>query len=113
MHEIINMTRAGLSDAVIANHIRTRGVAQPPSSGDLIALKDAGVSDEVIRTMQEMGAVPLPASPRTVVVEEHYVTPPPPPPMWGPRYVYYGWHGPPRYVHRHRPGVSWGVSVSN
>ncbi len=109
--DVVNMTRAGLSDEVIANHVRTRGVAQPPTTGDLIALKNAGVSDSVIRSMQEMGAVPPPQAVRPVVVEEHYIAPPVP--YWGPRYVYSGWQCPPRYAHRHRPGVSWGVSFSH
>jgi hypothetical protein len=107
------MSQSGLSEAVIANHVRTRGVAQPPSTTDLIALKNSGVSDGVIRAVQEMSAVPVPVpvpvSP--VVVEEHYIAHPVP--YWGPRYVHGGWHRPPRHVHRHRPGMSWGVSFSN
>jgi hypothetical protein len=115
MQDVVNMSRAGLSEEVIANHVRTRGVAQPPAPGDLIAMKNAGVSDTVIRAMQEMAAVPPPVSATPVIVQEHYLAPPPPPPYWGPRYVYYGWHGhgSHRYAHRHRPGVSWGMSFSN
>jgi hypothetical protein len=112
--DVVNMTRAGLSDEVIANHVRTRGVAQPLGTHDLIAMKNAGVSDAVLRSMQEMSAMPAPppTTVRPVIVEEHYVAPPPP--FWGPRYVYSGWHcPPPRHVHRHRPGVSWGVSFSH
>jgi hypothetical protein len=111
IQDVVSMTRAGLSDDVIANHVRTRGVARPPVTGDLIAMKNAGVSDSVIRAMQEMSAVPVPPAAVPVVVEERYVAPPPP--IWGPSYVHYGWYGPPRYVHRHRPGVRWGVSFSN
>jgi hypothetical protein len=118
MHDIISMSQSGLGDGVIANHVRTRGVAQPPSTTDLIAMKNAGVSDEVIRAVQEMSAVPVPASvPVTrvpvapVVVEEHYIAHPGP--FWGPPYVYGGWHRPHRHVHRHRPGMSWGISVTH
>jgi outer membrane lipoprotein SlyB len=118
MHDVVSMSQSGLSEEVIANHVRTRGVAQPPSTADLIALKNAGVSDGVIRAVQEMSAVPVPAVPvasvpvTPVVVEEHYIAPPP---FWGPRYVYGGWHHRPlRHAHHHhRPGVSWGVSFSN
>jgi hypothetical protein len=110
MGDVVSMTRAGLSDDVISNHIRTRGVASPPSTTDLIALKDAGVSDHVIRSMQEMGAVPPPLPARPVIVEDRYIAHPAP--YYGPHFGYHGWHGP-RYAYRHRPGVRWGVSLGH
>jgi hypothetical protein len=55
-----------------------------------------------------VAVTPVPVAP--VVVQEHYFGPPP---YWGPRYVYGGWHRPHRHAHRHRPGVSWGISVAH
>ena len=37
------MTQAGLSEDVIATHIRAHGVAKPPSVNDLIVLRNQGV----------------------------------------------------------------------
>lgn len=113
INDAISMTRAGLSDEVIANHFRTQGIAQPATTQDLIALKQYGVSDTVIRTVQEMGAVPPPMAASPVVVQERYIEQPVAVvPMWGPRYVD-PWcvPPPPRYAHRGHPGISWGVSV--
>jgi hypothetical protein len=117
--DVVAMTQAGLSEDVIATHIRAHGVARPPSVSDLIVLRNQGVSDRVIQTLQQ---TPPPAgaaytqpgyavAPREVVVEHYY----------GPGY-YGPWHycPPPHphfhYGYRHRPhrsGTSWGFSFSN
>lgn len=109
--DVIAMTRAGLSDDVITTHVRASGVAQPLGVNDLIALRDQGVSDVVIKTMQQTPQPGLPVATavpgnvsRQVIVEHHYdpYCPPPPPMIFHhhrrPRYC-----GPP-------PGVSWGFS---
>jgi len=105
------MTQAGLSEDVIATHIRAHGVARPPSVNDLIVLRNQGVSDRVIQSLQQTpppaAAAYAPAGyvvappPREVVVEHYY----------GPWYRY----PPPHYHHHHRPhpGASWGFSFSN
>ena len=76
--DVVAMTRAGLSEDVIATHIRANGVAQLPQVNDLIYLRNQGVGDYVIKTMQQApppGAAvaygpPLPRE--QVIVEHHY-----------------------------------------
>jgi len=91
MSDVVSMTQAGLSDAVIINHIRTHGMAHPLTASDLIVLKQQGVRDPVLSAMQSMPR-PQPTvvrQPAPVVVEEHYY--PHPSPAW--------WHH--RHYHRH------------
>jgi hypothetical protein len=117
--DVIAMTQAGLSEDVIATHVRANGVVQPPGVNDLIFLRNNGVSDRVIQALQQ---APPPASvaqasyaapvaygpaPRTVVVEHYYAPPwarcaPCGPPVH--------WH---HHGHRQRPGVRWGFSFAN
>lgn len=102
--DTIAMTRAGLSEDVISTHIRANGVASTPSVGDLITLRDAGVSDGVIKAMQ---STPLPtarvAAPEgAVIIEEHHYIAPPPPHVYHPHH--HGWP-------HHRRGLHWGVSL--
>ena len=76
--DVVAMSRAGLSENVIATHIRANGVAQVPQVNDLIYLRSQGVGDYVIQAMQQgpppvAAAVygpPVPAGP--VIVEHHY-----------------------------------------
>ena len=99
--QVVAMTQAGLSDAVITTHINTYGVAQPPHANDLIALRQAGVSDAVLNSLQT-ASVPRVAAAPPVILEEHIVSP----------VVHVPFHHcPPRY--RHRSGVHWGFSFSN
>jgi uncharacterized protein YcfJ len=98
--EVIAMTRSGVSPALIANYVRTSGMARPLTANDVIYLHNNGVAGEVIQTMQApppaMGPTPMvAAAPAPIIVQEHYY----PPPYWGPHY------------HCHRPGVSWGISI--
>lgn len=112
--DVIAMTQAGLSDDVIATHIRASGMATSLGVGDLIQLRNMGVRDTVINVMQQTPprgsqpaaypAYPYPA--REVIVAQPYPWYPPPP----------IWYAPPRpYVNyrqvRPHGGVSWGVSV--
>lgn len=106
--DAIAMTRAGLSDEVIASHIRASGVARPLAVNDLIYLRDQGVSDAVINAMQltpgPAAVVRAPVAPGPVVVQEYVYDPwyaPPPP-----RFFYHHHHH-----HRRRPGLSWGVHL--
>ncbi|HLA83817.1 MAG TPA: glycine zipper domain-containing protein [Thermoguttaceae bacterium] len=107
INDVIAMRNGGVDDSLIINHIRAHGMVAPPAAGELIALKQQGVSAAVIEVMQ---TTPPPATvvrqvaPTPVIVEEyHYGSP-----FWGPP--------PYRYYHRPsyaRPGVSWGVAVGN
>lgn len=107
--DIVTMSQAGLGDEVIATQIRHHGMERMPSAADLVALKQQGVSDGVLRAMQTPPSPPVmaaqPVAP--VIVEEHYYG-------YGPR-----WCGPPPprafYYHHHhrRPRTSWGIAISN
>ena len=84
--DVIDMTRAGVNEDLILNHIRVHGMAAALQPQDLIYLQQQGISPRVIATMQ---ACPpqAPPQPQTVVVEQA-----PPPvvvgvdPYWGPHY---------------------------
>jgi hypothetical protein len=109
--DVISMTQAGLSEEVIATHIRASGVAQPPGVNDLIYLRNQGVSDHVINTMQQTpprtaavyATAPPPGGP--VIVEHHY--------GYGPYYpacgpsFHFGHH---HHRRHHHHGVRWGFS---
>lgn len=105
MNEVIAMSQAGVDDSLVVNHIRAHGMVAPPQSGDLIALKQQGVSAQVIAAMQAPPPQPRqvvvqPAATPVIVEEYHYG-----PGYWGPRY---GCH--PRYYHRpHGASVHWSV----
>src|SRR5262249_3666934 len=51
--DVTAMPEAGLSDDVIATHIRANGMAQPLQVNDLIQLRNMGVRDSVINAMQQ------------------------------------------------------------
>jgi hypothetical protein len=104
--DVVAMTQAGLSDDVISTHIRANGMAQPLGVNDLINLRNVGVRDSVINTMQQTpprlatAATAYPAYPaREVVVEHHYGYPPPPVIIHRP------------YCPPHRGHVGWGFSI--
>lgn len=99
--DLVEMTRAGLSEDVIISSMRSRGVRLDLSPQQLIALKQQGVSDRVVMAAQSMGAgraVPGSTAPVALVSE---VPPPPPTVIVRPAPVYYydPW-GPP-WPHRH------------
>jgi hypothetical protein len=81
--DVMAMTRAGVDDEIIVNHIRTHGMAAPLAAPDLIYLKQQGISPRIIETMQATAVAvvqPPPAvvypAPQPVIVEER----------WGPGY---------------------------
>ncbi len=53
--EVINMTRSGVSDAVIVAHIQSNGIAMQPDVNDVILMNQEGVSDYVVNVMQTGG----------------------------------------------------------
>ncbi len=89
---VVEMTRAGVSDELIVNHVNIHGVASTLQSSDLIYLKQEGVSDPVIRAMQTppkrqtQPVVVRQPAPRPVIVQEHHYCDP----FWGPRYSHRG-----------------------
>ncbi len=118
--DVIAMSRAGLSEDVIATHVRTNGVTQTLQVNDLIYLRNQGVPDSVLQAMQQAptaqarynaaytAAVPPPPATAPVVVEHVYPAYAPPPPYFYYRGCY------PHYHHYHRPNhVHWGFSFGN
>lgn len=107
VEDVVAMTQAGVKDELIVNHIRAHGISRPLQTSDLIALQQQGVSSRVVAAMQEPPVVQ--AAPQPVIIQQ------PPPAVivepYGPYWYghYHPWHPAPRY----RPGVTWGLSVSN
>ncbi|HUP76918.1 MAG TPA: glycine zipper domain-containing protein [Pirellula sp.] len=65
--EVINMTRSGVSDAVIVAHIQSHGLAMQPDVNDVILMNQEGVSDYVVNIMQTGGrSMPVYQQPNTV-----------------------------------------------
>ena len=110
--DVIAMTKAGVNEELIVNHIRANGIAHPLQAGDLIALQNAGVSPRVIAALQAAPQPGAPAPPALGPVPPPYAYPGPayypyyPPPYWGPPGPYYWGYG-----WRPRPAVGWGVTV--
>src|SRR5579885_3517570 len=50
--DVLAMTRSGVDEELVVNHIRANGMAQPLQAGDLIALQQQGVSKNIITAMQ-------------------------------------------------------------
>jgi len=55
LQEIAQLSRAGVTDAVIINQIRTSGTVPCPSADEILYLKRNGVSDPVIQELQARG----------------------------------------------------------
>ncbi len=105
LQDIVQMSAGRLSDDVIIAHVRSNGLAADLTAADLIGLRQAGVSNEVIRALQ---APPAP----------HFVAPPPifsqPPVIFSARH--YGPHFPPPCLpihHGPRKRAHWGISFGN
>ena len=113
--DVVAMTQAGLSDDVIASHIRAHGVAQPPQVNDLITLRNQGVSDNVLKAMQtspgpQTARANAPGTAPVIIQERVYAPPPYYGPYWGPPPFYFGHHHHHGHHRHHRPGYSVGVS---
>ncbi len=104
MQDVIAMTRGGVDEQLIVNHIQAHGSARPLSPGDLIALKQAGVTPNVISALQN-------TPPRAMAVTPVAYAAPAPPPVIVEE-VYYGPPCYPCYPRHHYcgPRVGWGVS---
>lgn len=112
VHDVISLSRSGVSDSVIINHIQTNGVRQQLQVADVITLHENGVSQNVITAMQHPQATPSPTvvvNPQPVyhapapIVIERYSTPryhyPPPRPYYHNRH------------HQHRGGSGVRFSI--
>src|SRR5205814_56946 len=97
--DVVAMVQNGVSEEVIAMHIRANGIRQRIQPGDLITLRNQGVSDYLINTMQtaHIGSAvaqqpmygPPAYAPQGVIVQE----------ICGPPVFY----GPPRYWRPYGP----------
>lgn len=103
LDEVIAMTQAGVEDDVVVRHVQANGSAGPLRTGDIIYLKDNGVSGRVIQALQSpppprtiVREVP---APRPVIIEEYYYDDP---------YCHHPRYRRPRH-HHHDPHISWGV----
>jgi len=111
--DVIAMTQAGLSDDVIATHIRANGMAQPLQVNDLIQLRNMGVRDGLINAMQQTPPRVGGAAPGAGVYPAYAYPAYPPPVVMAPYPAYPVW-GPPvggGFYYRRGPRVGWGVSV--
>ncbi|HEX3870052.1 MAG TPA: glycine zipper domain-containing protein [Pirellulales bacterium] len=98
INDVLAMTRSGVQEELVINHIRANGMARPLQAGDLIVLQQQGVSTNIISTMQ--------TSPPRVSAG--------PPPMAAPPPGYYYGPPPPAYYYpAYRPAPAWGVSAWN
>lgn len=72
INDVVNMSRSGLSDAVVINQIQTRGVQQQLQVPDIISMHQQGVSDLVISTMQSarVGGAPMVVQSPPVIVQQ-------------------------------------------
>jgi hypothetical protein len=96
--DVIKMSRAGVSEDVIVNHIHNQGAAAPLQANDLIVLQQQGVTPRVVQALQ----APPPAA-AYPVPQPVYAGPP-----------YYGpgpYWGPPPYPYYYRPYPSFGVVI--
>jgi hypothetical protein len=88
INDVIAMSRAGVNEELICNHIRAHGMAVVLQSSDLISLQQQGISARIVATMQ--ANPPRQPQPQTVVVEQA------PPPVV---VEYGGYWGPPHHPH--------------
>jgi hypothetical protein len=113
--DLVEMTRAGLSEDLIINTIQSRGGRFDMSPGGLIALKQSGVSDRVVIAAQSMGgragyansvaAVPINPAPAVIVAQPRpvvYVEPAPVIRFYG---GHHGYHH--HYHHRYHHHGHW------
>lgn len=113
--DVISMTQAGVSEDVIATHIRSHGLARPLNTNDLIYLQQNGVTPKVVQAMQASPG-PVMAGPTAYPAAPPYVVEATPPPVVVVEPYCPGPHYPPphwRHHHHHGPRMSWGVSVSS
>jgi hypothetical protein len=104
IEDVVNMTRAGVDEELILNHIRAHGIVRQLQASDLVMLKQQGVSPRVIAAMQEPPPQPqvIVDQSRPVIIREYdpYYDP-----WWRSHYYYH-----PHYC---GPRVGWGVSFHN
>jgi uncharacterized protein YcfJ len=91
--DVVSMSRSGLSDSVIINHIRTNGVVSHVDTHAIISMHNSGVRENVIAAMQQ--APPAGGSSAKTVVVHNAPAP-------RPVVVHREYHVVPRYHPSHR-----------
>ncbi len=113
--DVISMTQSRVSDQVIITAIRNKGIACPIDVPDIVFLTQQGVSDLVIRAMQNAGTAPAVISQRSSgpypvarpVIVEHF------PPVYRHAHRPYPSRPPMHYQYRtsnRRHGSGWNIS---
>jgi hypothetical protein len=112
INDVIAMTKSGVDEELIVNHIRASGMARPLQANELIILQQEGVSKQVIQSMQMPSAPPGAGGPPMMAQDPYYGAP-----GWGP---YPGYYYPPPYAYPYPypypppyayPRVGFGFSV--
>lgn len=111
--EVLSMTKSGVSDGVMINHINQHGVQQRLEVPDVILLHREGVSEPVLTALQRarVGGTAVYAAPTRVytspviVHDYHYV---PAYPAYAPHYYHHPHHG-----HYRSSGPSFGFSYGH
>ncbi len=73
MADVVSMSRSGISEAVIMNHLQSKGVQRRLEVSDIIALHQQGVSDTLITVMQQAPLatqLAAPAAQQQVIVQQ-------------------------------------------
>lgn len=80
INDVVTMSRNGVGDGVILNHIRTNGVVGHVGTHEIISMHNSGVSEAVITAMQEApqaGTTQMRKVPTETVIVERTVPPRP------------------------------------
>jgi len=115
LSDVVTMTRNGVGDDVIINHIRQNGVQRRLEVADVISLHQRGVSEAVITAMQRARLAtysPAPSPryrPRTVVVQEHHYSSPPA--CYWPHHHVHRYHH--HFQHPRSTRFHWGVAFGH
>jgi hypothetical protein len=102
-YDLIQMSRAGLSEDIIIGTMRSRGARVDLSPQSLVALKQQGVSDRVVMAAQDMSRGVGYGAPAPIVAGSPVVVsevPPPPTVIVAPYRPYYYY---PRPCYHHHP----------
>ncbi len=104
MTDVVNMSRSGISEAVIMNHLQNKGIQRRLEVSDIIALHQQGVSDTLITVMQQAPLatqLAAPAQTQTVVVQQPSVIVRDQPVIYRSPVIVHEYYRPAPPVHRH------------
>jgi hypothetical protein len=90
--DIVKLAQANVSDATIVAYIQNTGLHYNLNAGEIIMLKQQGLSDQVLNAMLQnpvATAQPCPAVLPAYVVQPEYVAATPPPPRYYNPFCYF------------------------